>query len=152
MYRFCITLIAVSALLVACSEPTPPPPPDSAALLTDARRVLGAETLTTLEFSGNGQDASIGQPWNISEGWPMWDIQDYNRVINFDAMASQQSAVREIADQRKLGGGGAQPDAGPQNQKHNSDQQLRVHSETADLVHTIRFPGSSHQQRPDDHV
>jgi len=115
MYKTCITLMATTLLLVACAEPAPPPPPDPAVLLADARAALGADP-TTIEFSGSGQDATIGQPWNINEGWPMWSVSDYNRVIDYGATASRQSAVREIADPGKLGGGGAQPGAAPQNQ------------------------------------
>ena len=116
MSRTCITLMAAVLLLAACGEPAPAPPPDSATLLSEARTAMGGDNLTSIEFSGTGQDASVGQPWNINEGWPMWDVQDYNRVIDYAATASRQSAVREIADPGKLGGGGAQPGAGPQNQ------------------------------------
>ena len=116
MSRTCITLMAAVLLLAACGEPAPAPPPDSATLLSEARTAMGGDNLTSIEISGAGQDATVGQPWNINEGWPMWDVQDYNRVIDYAATASRQSAVREIADPGKLGGGGAQPGAGPQNQ------------------------------------
>jgi glyoxylase-like metal-dependent hydrolase (beta-lactamase superfamily II) len=112
MLRTSTALLATAILLIACGET---PPPDAATLLTDARAALGANP-TTIEFSGGGQDASIGQPWNIQEGWPMWSVSDYNRVIDYGNGTSLQSAVREIADPTKLGGGGAQPGGEPQNQ------------------------------------
>ena len=116
MIKTSIALLAAAFILVACAEPAPPPPPDAGVLLGDARATMGADGLNSIEFSGSGQDATVGQPWNINEGWPMWSVQDYNRVINYGAMASRQSAVREIADPLKLGGGGAQPGTAPQNQ------------------------------------
>jgi glyoxylase-like metal-dependent hydrolase (beta-lactamase superfamily II) len=116
MVRNCIALVVAAVVLVACAEPAPP---DSATLIENARLAMGADNLATIEFSGNGWDATTGQPWNINEGWPQWTITDYNRVIDYDAMASRQTAVREIADPMKLGGGGAQPGAAPQNQNSN---------------------------------
>jgi len=111
--------MAAALLLVACGEPAPTPPPDSATLLTAARTAMGGDGLNSIEFSGSGQDATVGQPWNIGEGWPMWSVSDYSRVIDYGAGSSIQSAVREIADPAKLGGGGAQPGAAPQNQNTN---------------------------------
>lgn len=119
MVRNCIALVVATVVLVACGEPAPP---DSATLLEDARMAMGAEDLSTIEFSGNGQDATTGQPWNINEGWPQWTVSDYNRVIDYDATASRQTAVREIADPMKLGGGGAQPGAAPQNQNSSVNE------------------------------
>ena len=112
MNKTCIALSAAAILLAACGEPAPPEP---ATLIADARAALGVDP-ATIEFSGSGQDATIGQPWNIQEGWPMWNVTDYNRVIDYAAGTSRQSAVREIADPNKLGGGGAQPGSAPQNQ------------------------------------
>ena len=148
MSRTCITLMAAALLLAACGEPAPAPPPDSATLLSEARTAMGGDNLTSIEFSGAGQDASVGQPWNINEGWPMWDVQDYNRVIDYAATASRQSAVREIADPMKLGGGGAQPGAGPQNQNTTVTPDSGFNQKLQIWLTPHGFPRSGRREQP----
>jgi len=115
MVRTCVTLFALAFLVVACGEA---PPPDAATLSANATEALGAADLDTIEYSGNGWDSSFGQAWSVQESWPRWSLMNYNRVIDYAAGTSRQTAQRQSGmDPDKLGGGGAQPGTAPQNQQ-----------------------------------
>ena len=59
--------------------------PDVSTVLKAATTALGAENLKTVEFSGNGWDACLGQAWSVTSGrWARWELRDYNRVIDFE--------------------------------------------------------------------
>ncbi|MDG2175444.1 MAG: MBL fold metallo-hydrolase [Gammaproteobacteria bacterium] len=103
---------------------------------------MGAQEMTRIEYSGNGWEACLGQPWHIDEGWARWSIADYNRVIDYATFNSTQTALRQSGlDPDKLGGCGAQPLAAAQNQQIsvNSDssweKQLQVHLTPLGFLH-----------------
>jgi glyoxylase-like metal-dependent hydrolase (beta-lactamase superfamily II) len=76
-----------------------------------AEAALGTVDLQRLEFSAEGWEACLGQPWNISEGWARWSLTDYRRVIDYATGTSVQTATRQPGmDPGKIGGCGAQPD------------------------------------------
>jgi hypothetical protein len=110
-----VTLFALAVLVVACAEA---PPPDAATLLADSTEALGAADLDTIEYSGNGWDSSFGQAWSVQEDWTRSSLTGYNRVIDYETGTSRHTAQRQVGmDPAKLGGGGAQPGAGPTNQQ-----------------------------------
>lgn len=83
------------------------------ALREQALAALGGP-VTRLEFSAEGWEACLGQPWNITEGWARWSLTDYRRVIDYGSGSSLQTAQRQSGmDEGRLGGCGAQPDAAP---------------------------------------
>lgn len=111
--RLAILLLAVYAPPGAAQTAAPP----LAAFLEQAEQALGGD-IERLEFTGQGWEACLGQPWSVREGWARWEITDYRRVIDFSAPASSQSAMRRAGlDPGKLGGCGAQPDAAPSRQQ-----------------------------------
>ncbi len=95
---------------------------------------MGMSEVRKIEFTANGWEACLGQPWNIADGWARWSITDYNRIIDYDIFSSVQTAQRQAGmDPDKLGGCGAQPGAAIQNQRSSVNaaspwvQQLQVH-------------------------
>lgn len=84
------------------------------ALRSQALAALGGNATTRLEFTAQGWEACLGQPWNISEGWARWELTDYRRVIDYASGASLQTAQRRAGmDEGRIGGCGAQPGAAP---------------------------------------
>jgi glyoxylase-like metal-dependent hydrolase (beta-lactamase superfamily II) len=108
--------------------------PDVSALLKAAMMALGAENLKTVEFSGNGWDACLGQAWSVTSGrWARWELRDYNRVIDFETVSSRHTAQQRAGmDANALGGCGAAPGAMPRPQQSNINamspwpQQLQI--------------------------
>src|SRR4030095_8312639 len=95
--------------------------PDAGVLLKAATTALGADNLKTVEFSGNGWDGCLGQAWSVNDGrWARGELRDYNRVIDFDAVASRHTAQQRAGmDANALGGCGASPGAMPRPQQSN---------------------------------
>lgn len=86
--------------------------------LDSATAALGAENLDRIEYSGDGWEACVGQPWNINQGWARWSLSGYRRVIDYENTASLQTAQRQPGmDPGRLGGCGAQPGAAARSQQ-----------------------------------
>jgi glyoxylase-like metal-dependent hydrolase (beta-lactamase superfamily II) len=79
--------------------------------LSAATDALGGDA-TTIEFTGNGWDACLGQAWDINDGWARWELTGYSRIIDYAAGTSVQTAMRRAGlDPDKVGGCGGQVDA-----------------------------------------
>jgi glyoxylase-like metal-dependent hydrolase (beta-lactamase superfamily II) len=75
-----------------------------------ALAALGSEELSRLEFTAQGWEACVGQPWRIDAGWARWELLNYRRVLDVANGTSLQTAQRRSGlDADKLGGCGAQP-------------------------------------------
>src|SRR5688572_23714647 len=109
------SFVALGALLAGCQGDSAKPAIGTAAeLQTAALTAMHADTVTRLEFTAAGWEGCLGQPWNINEGWARWELTDYRRVIDYNTIASLQTAQRRAAmDPDKIGGCGAQPGAEP---------------------------------------
>lgn len=84
---------------------------DFGTLHANAVRAMGGNEIDRIELSGSGWDACLGQAWNVNEGWARWEVQDFRRIIDYEAVTSVQSARRRPGmDPDRLGGCGAQPD------------------------------------------
>ncbi len=101
---------------------------------TKALDAMGMAGVGRIEYTADGWEACLGQPWNIDDGWARWAITDYSRVIDYDTFNSVQTAQRQAGmDPDKLGGCGAQPGAAVQTQRSSVNvsspwlQQLQVH-------------------------
>lgn len=130
--RIKTSLLLLSAALVtlsACSDDVEttettdivevviPPIESFADLKAATLSTMGAEGLQRIEYTANGWEACLGQPWKISDGWARWEITDYNRVIDYSNMTSYQTAQRRAGlNPERLGGCGAQPNATASNQ------------------------------------
>jgi glyoxylase-like metal-dependent hydrolase (beta-lactamase superfamily II) len=63
-------------------------------VLNNVTKAMGAETLKTLQYSGSGSNAGIGQNFNPSADWPMVEVKSYNRDLDFDTLTSRTQLVR----------------------------------------------------------
>jgi glyoxylase-like metal-dependent hydrolase (beta-lactamase superfamily II) len=92
------------------------------ALRDRAIEAMGGRAVHRLEYTGDGWDACVGQAWDVNEGWARWEIRDYRRVIDYDAVESLQTAQRRAGlDPGRLGGCGAQPGAAASTQRSSID-------------------------------
>ena len=55
---------------------------------------MGADSLKTIEYSGNGYDFALGQAYNPSSPWPRFVNPTYKRVIDFQVPSSRVDRVR----------------------------------------------------------
>ena len=67
---------------------------DSRTFLTGVSRTMGADNLRTIQFSGMGSNAGIGQNTNASTRWPLVRVKTYTQELDFTATASHVRLVR----------------------------------------------------------
>src|SRR6516164_7299296 len=67
---------------------------DGKTVLNAAVKAMGVENLKTIQLSGSGSTAGIGQNINPNNGWPTVYVKSYVRQIDLDAGASNLQLVR----------------------------------------------------------
>ncbi len=79
---------------------------DARGLLQAAARAMGAANLKTIQYSGTGWNAAVGQSFSPQEDWPRFDVTRYTRTIDFDAKFSREELTRRQGNNAPRGGGG----------------------------------------------
>jgi glyoxylase-like metal-dependent hydrolase (beta-lactamase superfamily II) len=98
-----MSVAAVPAMVVAQEKPAapetkaapvPPPPTDAKSVLAALEKAMGAADVKTIQYSGSGSNAGIGQNRNPEADWPLVRVKSYSREIDFGAPASRVQMVR----------------------------------------------------------
>ena len=110
MFKKCVAVFGLAAVLVWT-----PSAQDARAVIADASRAMGVDTLKTVQYSATGFDFVLGQAPNASSPWPKFINKSYTRSINFEAAASHVDRVR-VQGENPPRGGGQQPVVGEQPQ------------------------------------
>jgi glyoxylase-like metal-dependent hydrolase (beta-lactamase superfamily II) len=76
---------------------------EPAALMAAAERAQGGP-IRTLQISGAGSDFVVGQGWRPRGPWPKFNVERYDRSIDFDASTSSLVMVRSQALDPPRGG------------------------------------------------
>lgn len=84
--------------------------PAAAAGAQDVESVLQAAaeamgTPSSIEYSGAGWVANVGQSHTPADDWPRFEVTAYSRAIDYDAGSSKETYVRRQGDYPALGGG-----------------------------------------------
>ena len=72
-----------------------------------AADTLGVAKIKTLQFTGSGQNFSVGQNYLPSEPWPAVPVKNYTALINYDTGSMRIDMLREITTPTMPRGGGA---------------------------------------------
>jgi glyoxylase-like metal-dependent hydrolase (beta-lactamase superfamily II) len=72
-----------------------------------AADALGVEKIKTLQFTGSGQNFSVGQNYLPNEPWPPVPVKNYTALINYDTGSMRVEMLREITTPTMPRGGGA---------------------------------------------
>src|SRR5437879_3232972 len=67
---------------------------DAKTVLSNAAKAMGAENLKTIQYSGSGSNAGIGQNKNPNAAWPLVRVKSYTREIDFSGPSSRVQMVR----------------------------------------------------------
>jgi glyoxylase-like metal-dependent hydrolase (beta-lactamase superfamily II) len=79
---------------------------DARAVLQSAAKAMGAANLKTIQYSGTGWNAAVGQSFNPQEDWPRFEITRYTRTIDYDARSWREELTRRQGNNPPRGGGG----------------------------------------------
>ena len=69
---------------------------DARTLLTAVAQNIGADRVTTLQYSGGGMFAALGQAFNPNENLPRFLVSDYTRLIDYATLSSREEYVRQL--------------------------------------------------------
>jgi glyoxylase-like metal-dependent hydrolase (beta-lactamase superfamily II) len=73
--------------------------------LQTAAGTLGVATIKSLQFTGSGQNYSVGQNYTASEPWPAVPVKSYTATINYDTGAMRVELLRTMGQVMPRGGG-----------------------------------------------
>jgi glyoxylase-like metal-dependent hydrolase (beta-lactamase superfamily II) len=76
-------------------------------VLSTAADTLGTARIKTIQFTGSGQNFSVGQNFTASEPWPPVPVKNYTAQINYDTGSMRVELLREISTPTMPKGGGA---------------------------------------------
>jgi hypothetical protein len=88
---------------------------DAKAVLQAASTAMGANNLKTIQISGSGYIAAVGQSYSPNDDWPKFQMPSYTKTIDYDAKYSMEELTRTQGNYPPRGGGGT-PIQGEQRQ------------------------------------
>jgi len=78
---------------------------DARAVVQAAATHMGATNLKTIQMSGAGWTAAVGQSFGLTNDWPRFEVPAYTKVIDYDAKTSREEYTRRQGNYPPQGGG-----------------------------------------------
>lgn len=101
MFKKCLTAVVFLALL-----PSTTMAQDARTVIANASKAMGTDTVKSIQYSGTGWNAAVGQSFGPTDDWPRFDITAYTRTIEYDAKTSYEDLTRRQGNNPPRGGGG----------------------------------------------
>jgi len=79
---------------------------DAKNVLQAAAKAMGAANVKTIQYSGTGWNAAVGQSFGPEEDWPRFEVTRYSRTIDYDGKSSREELTRRQGNNAPRGGGG----------------------------------------------
>jgi len=132
---------------------------DARSVLQAAVRAMGAANVKTIQYSGTGWNAGVGQSFSPQDDWPRFEVTRYTRTIDYDARSSREEFTRRQGNNPPRGGGGT-PLQGEQQQvaivsgnyAWNMQDGKAVLQTTRHPVDAARIPEGGTGREPDGHL
>jgi glyoxylase-like metal-dependent hydrolase (beta-lactamase superfamily II) len=106
-------IIVVIGSLLLLLPPLVAQAQDSRTALEDVARAMGAAGLTSIQYSGSGENFAVGQSYTPGLRWPRFGAKSYTRTVNYDTASAREQIVRTQGE-NPVWGGGVQPVRGEQ--------------------------------------
>jgi glyoxylase-like metal-dependent hydrolase (beta-lactamase superfamily II) len=101
MFKECLTAGVFMAFLSSITMAQ-----DARTVIANASKAMGADNLKSIQYSGTGWNAGVGQSFSPTDDWPRFDITAYTRTIDYDAKTSYEDLTRRQGNNPPRGGGG----------------------------------------------
>jgi len=88
---------------------------DASSAIAAASKAMGADSLTTIQYSGSGYDFAFGQAYSPTVPWPKFTVKSYTRSLDLRVPSSRDERVR-LQFENPPRGGGRQPVIGERRQ------------------------------------
>jgi len=104
-----VTLMAVVLVL----SPLAASAQDNRAALEPIARAMGAGSVKSIQYSGNGVNFQVGQNYGPDLPWPRFVVKSFTRTVSYETASIRDEIVRTVGEtpQRGGGGGGLAPGA-----------------------------------------
>jgi len=102
-------LLVASALIAG-----PAAAQNARALLQAADSAVGASKVNSMQFTGKGRTAYLGQNFTVNDDWNRTDLQSYVLTIDYPSKSYKEEQVRVQGNNPKIGGGAGFPIEGEQ--------------------------------------
>ena len=79
---------------------------DARTVLQNATQAMGAANVKTIQYSGTGWNAAVGQSYSPQDDWPRFEVTRYQRTIDYGAQSSREEFTRRQGNNPPRGGGG----------------------------------------------
>ena len=100
MARRAFILVALLAVVVASGSAQ-----DARAVLQASAAAMGLNNVRTIQYSGTGWNALVGQSYDLTEDWPRFEVTAYTRTIDYDANTAREDFTRRRGSYPMHGGG-----------------------------------------------
>ena len=90
-----VSVLRVLALVAAMA--TTAAAQDARTVIANASKAMGADGLNSITFYGAAQNGNFGQNNNANQPWPLTNLNDYSRSIDFTQPASRATWVTYVA-------------------------------------------------------
>ena len=122
------------------------------ALLQAADQAVGASKVNSMQFTGKGRYAYLGQNFTPNDDWNRVDLQSYSLTIDYPSKSYKEEQVRVQGNNPRIGGGVRRADfvAKVEGEPGNRVQEAGVDGLEIHAAHTYILAGflSAYQSSP----
>jgi glyoxylase-like metal-dependent hydrolase (beta-lactamase superfamily II) len=101
--------VIISCVLTACLLPAEDAKleakGDAKSVIAAVEKAMGGADLKSIQYSGIGSNANLGQGVNPTAAWPRFDVTSYTRTINYADSSSKEELTRIQGNNPVRGGG-----------------------------------------------
>ena len=108
--------VIITCVLTASLLPAQDVKLEAKTVIAAVEKAMGGADLKSIQYSGIGSNANLGQGVNPTAPWPRFDVTSYTRTINYTDSSSKEELTR-IQGNNAVRGGGA-PILGEQKQNN----------------------------------
>ena len=104
MRKLGVLVAALAVITMNVMTARPASAQDAKAVLQAASKAMGNPK--TIQMTGTGWNAAVGQSFTQEEDWPRFEVTRYVRTIDYDAGTSREEFTRRQGNNPPRGGGG----------------------------------------------
>jgi glyoxylase-like metal-dependent hydrolase (beta-lactamase superfamily II) len=82
---------------------------DGRAAVEGVAKAMGAASVKSIQYSGNGVNFQVGQNYNPEMPWPRFIVKSYTRAVSYETAAIRDEMVRTRGEDPPRGGGPITP-------------------------------------------
>jgi len=99
-----LNTLALMAVLVLVS-PLAGYAQDGRAALEGVAKAMGAASVKSIQYSGNGVNFQVGQNYSPDLPWPRFVVKSYTRAVSYETASIRDELVRTLGENPHRGGG-----------------------------------------------